>query len=435
MMIISRICIFVAFFFAFLCDAQARDYTLEEAVSRGLEANPQLDARLKVLEGAQFSVGAARGYFLPTVSFVTTSSKLTNSGEVGSSDDLSRGNLSHGIRATQSIFSGFAIVNNYEKAKLSVILRESQHRQAGLDLIKSIQFEFLQLLKARKDMETVRASMSRIETQLAAAKAFVRVGMAPYLNVLQNEVEYARVKQDEIVARNAVRNHEVALNKFLGFDAEAKVNYVGDLYGYSGVIELREEDALREAFANRPDIEAANSNIQIAMKQYHIDIAKYLPKVSLQYDNMVASTDYKDDKYKDYDRQYWALSLNVNWELFDGLTTTYTALADKKQVEALKREYENVVAEVRAEVIKSFLQVEATSDLIKAAKVALDAASESYAMANKRYQTGTGTITDLLDAQFKLTRAEADVNQALANFHAARSSLFYNLGRENRGLL
>ena len=67
--------------------------------------------------------------------------------------------------------------------------------------------------------------------------------------------------------------------------------------------------------------------------------------------------------------------------------------------------------------------------------MALDAASESYAMANKRYQTGTGTITDLLDAQFKLTRAEADVNQALANFHAARSSLFYNLGRENRGLL
>lgn len=435
MIVVVRIFLIVISVFVLSNNATAQEYTLEDAVSRGLEANPQLDSRLKILEGAQLLVGAARGEFLPTVSYINTTSKLTNSGDVGSSDDLSRENSSHGIRATQNIFSGFAILNNYEKTKLSAALREAQYRQSALDLISNIQLQFLQLIKSRSDMATVRASMSRIETQLAAAKAFTRVGMAPYLNVLQNEVEYARVKQDEIVVRNAIRNHEVALNKLLGFDPDAKISYIGDLYSYSAVIPFTEQEAVQTALKNRPDIEAANKNIEISLKQHDIDLANFLPKIFLQYDNMASSTDYKDTRYKDYDRKYWSLSLNLSWELFDGFNSTYTSLASKKQVEALKREYESIIAEAHAEVIKSLLEVQSSSDLIKATRAALEAASESYAMASKRYQTNTGTITELLDAQFKLTRAEADVNQALASFHIARSKLFYNLGLKNPGLL
>ena len=55
-------------------------------------------------------------------------------------------------------------------------------------------------------------------------------------------------------------------------------------------------------------------------------------------------------------------------------------------------------------------------------------------MANKRYMTHTGTITDLLDAQLKLTQAETDASQALMEYHSARSKFFYYIGRENVSL-
>jgi outer membrane protein TolC len=55
-------------------------------------------------------------------------------------------------------------------------------------------------------------------------------------------------------------------------------------------------------------------------------------------------------------------------------------------------------------------------------------------MANQRYMTHTGTITDLLDAQLKLTQAEEDYNLALQEFQTARVRFFFSIGKENFGL-
>ena len=64
----------------------------------------------------------------------------------------------------------------------------------------------------------------------------------------------------------------------------------------------------------------------------------------------------------------------------------------------------------------------------------MNAARESYAMASKRYMTNTGTITELLDAQLKLTQAENDASQAQAEYHGARARFYFYIGQENPGL-
>jgi outer membrane protein TolC len=48
--------------------------------------------------------------------------------------------------------------------------------------------------------------------------------------------------------------------------------------------------------------------------------------------------------------------------------------------------------------------------------------------------TGIGTITELLDAQLRLTQAETDAAQALTEYHAARAKFYFHTGRENPGL-
>ena len=88
----------------------------------------------------------------------------------------------------------------------------------------------------------------------------------------------------------------------------------------------------------------------------------------------------------------------------------------------------------RADVIRALLDITAARELIATSRKGVDAARESYAMANKRYMTNTGTITELLDAQLKLTQAENDASRALAEYHSARVRFFYYIGRENPGL-
>lgn len=414
--------------------AQAQEYTLEEAVSYALTVNPSVESKLLTLEQAKMNVGVAQSYFWPRVSLVANYNKLENSGAAGSTDDLSSKSRSRGLRVGLSLFAGFAHLNNLQKSRLSVDMEEARHREIKLELIANTQLQFLQLLKAREDLKSARESITRIEEQLKAAEAFVKVGMAPYLNVLQNQVELSKAKQQEIRVQNTIRNGEVQLNKYLNYPPDAAVTYKGDLRDFSGVVGYTEEQAIKTALFSRPDLVIAQKSVAIAFKDVDITLGEYLPRVDATYDNMKYHKDYKEDRYTDYTRRYWAVGMNVSWDIFTGGSTAFSYLGDKRRAEALQKDYEDTMSGAKTDVIRSLLDITAAKELIAVSRKGMDAAKESYAMANKRYMTHTGTITDLLDAQLKLTQAETDASQALMEYHSARAKFFYNIGRENVAL-
>ena len=419
----------------FLCvPAHAEVYTLEQAVERALQANPSVESKLLTLEQAQMNVGVAQSYFWPRVSLVSSRNNLHNSGDVGSTDDLTSKSNSRGVRISMSLFSGFAHLNNLLKSRLSVDMEQARHRQAKLELVANVQLQFLKLLKDREDMKSVLESITRIETQLKAAEAFVKVGMAPYLNVLQNQVELSKAKQQEIRVANNIRNAEVQLNKYLAYPPEQRIEYKGDLRDFSGVVDYSEEDAIKVALYSRPDLIMAQKSVAIAFKDIDITLGEFLPRVDATYDNMKYHKDYEERRYKDYTRRYWAVGLNVSWDVFTGGSTAFSYLGDKKRAEALQKDYEDAMSGAKTDIIRSLLDIKAAKDLITVSRKGMEAAAESYAMANKRYMTHTGTITDLLDAQLKLTNAENDASQALMEYHSARSKFFYYMGKENNGL-
>lgn len=430
-------CIFLAAALLSLpAPARAETYTLKQAVERALKANPGVEAKLLTMERAKMGVGAAQSYFWPTVSLVAGQNRLKNSGGVGTSEDFSNRSYSQGVRVSLSLFAGFAHLSNVQKSLLSVDMEKARHRQAKLELIANVQLQFLQLLKSREDMKTVHDSKRRIAEQLKAARAFVDVGMAPYLNILQNDVEMSKANQQEIRVANEIRNAEAQLNRYLGYDPRTPVGYRGDLRDFSGVVGMTEEQALRTAERHRPDLIIAQKSVDVAVKDSHITAGRYLPSVNVSYDNLHFSKDYEDDALAaaNYTRDYWNVGLNVSWDVFDGGNTTFSYLGDRKQIASLRKDYEDAMAAARTEVIRALLDIQAAKELISAARKGMDAAAESYAMANKRYMTNTGTITDLLDAQLKLTQAEADYSQALTEFHGARARFFFHIGRENIGL-
>lgn len=413
---------------------QARTLTLPQAVEQALTANPGLEAKLKSLEQAKMNVGVAQSYFWPRVSLVASTSRLKNQGDIGTLEDVSNFTETYGARLTLSLFAGFAHLNNLQKSLIEVDVAGEQHRQARLELIANVQMQFLQLLRARDDLKHARKSIQRIETQLKAAEAFVKVGMAPYLNVLQNKVELSKARQAEIRISNTIRVCKVQLNQYLGFSQDEPVDYAGDLAGYGGGVGYNEEQAVLAAMKRRPDLNVARRTIEAAIKDSHITAGQYLPKADLSYDNRKFKRDYEEDRFADYRRDYWTVSLNFNWEIFSGGQTTFQLMGDRKKVQSLTKSYEDAMAAAKTDVIKALLDIRAARELIAASRLGVEAARESYDMASKRYATNTGTITELLDAQSRLTEAEASVSQALMEYQAARSKFFVYIGEEKRGL-
>lgn len=414
----------------------AQTCTLAQAVERALKANPGLEAKRLSLESARMNVGVAQSFFWPRVSVIWSSNRLKNYEEVNTynSDNLSSYNWNKGLRINYPLFVGFSHLSGLQKSILQKEMEEASQRQAALELISNVQMQFLQVLKSREDLKTAKDSIKRLETQLASAEAFVEMDMAPYLNVLQNRTDLASARQQVIRTQNDIRNAEVQLNRFLGLPDSEKVNYVGNLKDISTAVAITEEKAIAEALAKRPDLQMAQKSIEVAFKDMRIAMSSFLPRIDLNYDNMSTSKDYDDGHYQGYTRYYWSAGITFSWELFSGGQGVFGTLAEKRRAESLRKSYEDAVNNARTEIIRTLMDIEAAKDLLKVSASGLKTAREGYEMALTRYETDTGTITELLDSQVRLTQAQNDVANAQYTLQVARSHLFFYLGRENAAL-
>ena len=414
--------------------ALAVSYTLDSAIARALKANPSIEEKIQALESARMDVGVAQSYFWPRVSLVANRNKLRNSGAYGSTDELSNTNRSHGLRATLSLFAGFSHLNNLQRSMIEKDIAELQCRHAELELIANVQVQFFNLLQARRDLRYVKESIRRITTQLEAAQAFSDVGMAPYVNVLQNRVELSQAQEQLIATQNAVRTCEIQLNNFLGYSPEEKITYKGYLEDYPQKMDYTEDEALKLP----PGIDRTCSLPKRALRPRKRPCSprpgEALPQVDLTGDMMSSSRDYADRRYTDYDRNYWSVGVNFTWMFFEGGRTAFGVMRDKKRVNGLEAAYRNTVSSAKTDVLKAMMDIQAAKEVHATAKQGLKAAEENYAMASNRYNTNVGTITELLDAQTRLTEAEVRTSKSLADFQIARVRLFYNIGVKNTGL-
>ena len=403
-------------------------FTIGQAVDQGLAANPSIESRQKVLEQAQLNIGTQRGAFFPTIAGFYSHQNYLHHGISRTADDVTKEQASYGLRLTQPVFAGFGILNSYLRAKIQADLEGERLRQSKLDLIFNIQSEFIRLLRDKRDLVTVRGGIERLQQQLDAAEAFYKVGMAPYVNVLQSKLDLEKAQREEINIQNSAKMHQAQLASYLSIPFDKVIDYQGDLDSYPMDIPMAQADAVNMAMAGRPDVLAAKRNIEIADKDAKVTASQYFPKLNVQAEGGEVDTRYEQDRYQNGSTQYLAVTLNMTWELFNGGSTTYTYLGNKKRLEALKKELDNTANNAEVEIVKTYTAINDAQKLLEVCRTSIEQAKEAYAMAKKRYDTQIGTITDLTDTVFKLTKAYGDYNQALAEFHLARAKLFYNVG-------
>lgn len=224
------------------------------------------------------------------------------------------------------------------------------------------------------------------------------------------------------------------LNRYLGFPPNERVTYAGRLKDFDGTVTYTEEQAIKTALYSRPDLIVAQKSVAVAFKDVHIAMGEFLPRVDASYDDMRYSRDFDDRRYNDYTRNYWAAGINFTWDVFSGGSAVFNTLAERNRAKALQKDFEDAMAGARTDVIRAMLDMDAAKELITTTRYGVDSARENYAMSQKRYMTNIGTITDLVDAQVRLTEAERDASQALADYHSARARFYFNIGRENPGL-
>lgn len=417
-----------------------QDLSMEEAVRMALEISPSIDSAKAQALGAEDYRKSSLGAFFPSFSMKYSFTQYDHPTPRGYDRSVQTADqiFQLGANVHQDIFTGLRLENTYRKAQHTKLQLQENLRDTELTLIKDVQSNYLNLLKAREDVRSASDSVTRLSSQLRVTQAFYDVGLKPKLDVLQAEVDLAEAENDLLKARNSVATQQARLNTLLTLPLDAKVNYMGELAYQPFSLDL--EECLKRAYDNRPDLEMVRQKVEIAKRDAQIAFSGLLPQVGADL-NMTRQGDtwavnggnWNSPGSTEFSR--WSVSVSAEWKIFDFGSTWYSWRQAQRGIYRYEADVQSQIEEVAYQIKAAHLKIGETEARIKVTRKALASAKESYRMAVARYQAQVGTNTDVLDAQARLTKAEANLTQALADYQVSLAAMYVAMGMKNYALL
>lgn len=408
---------------------------MREAVERALGNNPSLGASEAQGKASEEARKSARGAFGPRLGMSYSALKQEIKSEPSTSRPPELGSWSWGVEVSQTVFQGFRLLNNYQKAALQADSDKASLRNAELSLTEQVQSEFLACLAAEETVRSETDSLARLKDQLRITRAFYEVGLRPRLDVLQAEVDVSQAENVLIQAENSLATSLAKLNTLLGLPAASSVSYVGRLAHVP--FKYTMEGCLKKAYAQRPDLYMAAKAVEIAKKDQKLVQSDYYPQIEAYYNITQRGNTPDLQMAGDYGSRSttWEIGARATWNVFQWGVTYYDDKRAGWQVTRMRYEEEDLKLNVGYEIKSRFLAVREAEKRILVAEKGISQAQEAYEAALARYQEQVGTNFDVLDASSNLTRAQASLTSARADYLTALAQIYVAMGEFHPDLL
>jgi outer membrane protein TolC len=408
----------------------AQPLTADQAVQIALKTSPQIVNAKADVVSARGNVYSALSTVSPSLSAgFTRSADVARSEEgiiLGAKGDRDIYQSRPDVTGNWNIFSmsGFSDVSS---ARNGLRAAEHLHASARNDVALDARRQFYQVVQAiqlsRVNTEALRLSRDNERR----VRALFEVGSVSKSDVLKAQVQTAQSTLDSLLAVNQITVQRNVLAALIGIP-EASLGEI-DTTLQDTQQAYDEAQILAEAEKNRPDIRAAEESVKSA--NAGVNAARFLriPFVSLSGQAIINSkfsstTDpalASDGSFKT-DREYIG-AVALNWNFFDGFVTESRMAAAnsgraraRENLAALKR---NLAGEVR-QALQSYREVIEGVDV---ARRAVDSAQENLKLIQQKYNVGSATILDLIDAQVQLQRAASQLVTARSAVWVGQASI------------
>ena len=409
--------------------AFAAPLTLQECIQHGLTHNPEIKAYELAVEEAEQGINEAWGAFLPTLSVGYNYSELSNgsSGELDT-DYLDQTSNNFSCRLTQPVFTGLSGVAGLKRARQSKKYRQVELTYMKKQLIREIGISFYNLLHARQSAEQWEKSVHRLEQQEKIASAWVEQRLAPRLHLYEIEVELSNARH-ELIRTSTDKAVAIAqLREWLAYDPDYDVQIDGNLQHETIPLCIDLNDCYQQALDQRPEIELARLNTEMARQDAKGILARNLPQVSLDASWIDYQRDFTTSSYPDDDRDYYSVSLNMSVKLFQGGRNLSAWRRQNIKVDRLQLQQMKQRHAIISEVQTKSEQLKESRARIGNADDALVAAREAYKISAKSAELGVVSLNDLLNAELRLTRAELMLIGSRAALQQSQVWLVFVLG-------
>ena len=274
------------------------------------------------------------------------------------------------------------------------------------------------LILARKNIEAVEQSIKIMQAHSSDAAKGYSAGLLTQSDKLSTDVRLAELQEQKLQLHDEIKNATDMLIVMLNLNSGVTIVPTGD-FVVDRVLPVGNEKNVPE---NRTDLKALETYRQVAAYQEEMVHASRLPRL-----NAFMQTNLHSDNIFSGGSS-WAVGINMQWNIFDGMATAGRTQEAKAQVREAMYNYEAAKSNSLSEVSRSLRSLKTAKARIAVARKALEAAKVSLDYIGAQFKTGMAMTFELLMREQAYTYAKMRLNQASYDYCVSRSELEYYRG-------
>ena len=239
--------------------------------------------------------------------------------------------------------------------------------------------------------------------------------------MLRAEVELSTERQRATAAANEFEKAKLQLARIIGLPI-GQTFTLSDSLPYVPAPELTLEQALTQAYATRPDYQAALARIKAAEADREAVTGEYVPSIDIDADwGTVGLTPGNSE------RTYRVMG-SLNIPIFNGGRTRGRLIEADGDLRNRRAEAEDLKASVYYDVKTAFLDLQATGEQLQVATRARELSAQALTQARDRFAAGVANNVEVVQAQQAVAESSEQYISALYGFNVAKALLARGLG-------
>ncbi|MEN8211402.1 MAG: TolC family protein [Thermodesulfobacteriota bacterium] len=338
-----------------------------------------------------------------------------------------------GVKLTQSF-----TLNGKELIALDVTKKYIVGKEFSLETVRSqyllqVTQTYFNILSSQKSLEIAQSDIERLTAHKNAVQEKLSVGSVTKQDLYRAKAELSKAMTDEVIAENRVLQSKANLQNLVIIDDDftLKQDNLKKIEKYESNL----EDIQTQALKNRPEIQEAMTNLEIAKKTIKFQKSDYWPTISLEAGYKETDFKFEDTFREDYDREDTYFTGELIFTIFSGGlrgAEVKQALADLRKAEnSLSLQKKQIILEAKV----NFLANKAAKSALLNLQDEIKSAQENFNAVQMQFKYGMADSIDIMDANTLLVSAQRRISDAQYIYYLSVLEVLYTKGELSKLLL
>ena len=411
------------------CQAQTGDsLTVDEAVRMAVSRNPELLRAEASVQASNARVEQTKTADLPSVRFDGSYTRIGPVPQLffpglGAFKLYPEDNYDAHVGVHQKIYDFGKSSTNTDVTQSRVAFAEH-----SVTLLKStLSYQTIQLfysiLFLQQSIQVKNEDIKTLNEHLLVNKKRLEAGTGTDFEVLTTQVRVAASQNQKIDLENSLQKQEIGLRRLLGLPDSTPLNLRGEFHLAPTALDT---DSLTSiALVQRTDYQQAQSEEQTAKLQYQLAEKSDMPILALN-----ASYGIKNGFIPNLNvlRGNWVAGIDLEVPLYEGGNTGYKEEEAQANLRGSEAHVNDTKLQIAADVRQAISDVHAAEGKLDATSLEVQQAKDALSIAQRRFDAGTVSNLDVLDAETSLSQAHLLRLRALYQYVSSRYALEYAIG-------